>query len=92
MQNKDWFQAGEDILKSVVSAVESQDFSGLSKNIETKINTTINHINDKLTNSGNIHYGHNNMKSSTNRKDKYDNYNKRLQESKQYYNYRILCS
>lgn len=76
MQNKDWFQAGEDILKSVVSAVESQDFSGLSKNIETKINTTINHINDKLTNSGNIHYGHNNMKSSTNRKDKYDNYNK----------------
>lgn len=76
MQNKDWFQAGEDILKSVVNAVESQDFSGLSKNIETKINTTISHINDKLGNSGNIHYGHNNMKSSAKRKDKYDNYNK----------------
>lgn len=76
MQNKDWFQAGEDILKSVVNAVESQNFSGLSKNIETKINTTINQINEKLANSGNIHYGHNSMKSSTNRKDKYDNYNK----------------
>ncbi len=76
MQNKDWFQAGEDILKSVVNAVESQDFSGLSKNIETKISTTINHINERMANSGNIHYGHNNMKSSTNRKDKYDNYSK----------------
>lgn len=76
MQNKDWLQTGEDILKSVMSAVEKQDFSGLSKNIETKINSTINDINDKLANKGNIHYGHNNMKSSTKRKDKYDNYNK----------------
>lgn len=76
MQKKDWFEAGEDILKSVVNAVESQDFSGLSKNIETKVNTTINRINDKFAESGRIHYGHNNMKSSTNRKDKYDNYAK----------------
>ena len=76
MQNKDWFETGEDILKSVVNAVESQDFAGLSKNIETKINTTINRINDKLADAGRVHYGHNNMKSSTNRKDKFDNYNK----------------
>lgn len=76
MQKKDWFEAGEDILKSVVNAVESQDFSGLSKNIETKVNTTINRINDKLAESGRIHYGHNNMKSSANRKNKYDNYTK----------------
>ena len=76
MQNQDWFQTGEDILKSVVHAVESQDFSGLSKNIETRINTTINQINEKIGNSGNIHYGHSSMKSSANRKDKYDNYSK----------------
>ena len=67
MQNKDWFEAGEDILKSVVNAVESQDFAGLSKNIENKISDTINQINDKLAESGRIHYGQNNMKSSTRR-------------------------
>lgn len=65
MQNKDWFEAGEDILKSVVNAVEKQDFSGLSKNIENKFNNTLERINDKFANGGRIHYGQNNMKSST---------------------------
>ncbi len=65
MQNKDWFEAGEDILKSVVNAVEKQDFSGLSKNIENKFNDALERINDKFANGGRIHYGQNNMKSST---------------------------
>ncbi|MBR6665408.1 MAG: 5-bromo-4-chloroindolyl phosphate hydrolysis family protein [Lachnospiraceae bacterium] len=76
MQNKDWFDAGEDILKSVVSAVERQDFSGLSKNIENKFNNTIERINDKFGNTGRIHYGQNNMKSSTYRKQQPNHYAK----------------
>lgn len=65
MQNKDWFEAGEDILKSVVNAVEKQDFSGLSKNIENKFNNTLERINEKFGNTGRIHYGQNTMKSSS---------------------------
>lgn len=67
MQNKDWIETGEDILKSVVNAVESQDFSGLSKNIENKINTTIGSISNKINEAGRVHYGQNNMRSSTHR-------------------------
>lgn len=76
MQNKDWFETGEDILKSVVNAVEKQDFSGLSKNIENKINDTINQINDKINGSGRIHYGQNQMKSSTHRQSDPNHYAK----------------
>ena len=42
MQNNDWLKAGEDILHSVVEAVEQQDFSGLSKTIENTVNDTYN--------------------------------------------------
>lgn len=76
MQNKDWFDAGEDILKSVVNAVERQDFSGLSKNIENKFNNTIERINDKFANGGRVHYGQNSMKSSSYRKQQPNHYAK----------------
>lgn len=65
MQNKDWIETGEDILKSVVNAVERQDFAGLSKNIENKVNDTIGRINEKIGQGGRVHYGQNNMRSST---------------------------
>lgn len=42
MQNKDWMKAGEDILHSVIEAVEQQDFSGLSRTIENTVNDTYN--------------------------------------------------
>ena len=41
MQNKDWIKAGEDILHSVMDAVEHQDFSGLSRNIQSTVNDTL---------------------------------------------------
>ena len=37
MQNNDWIKTGEDILHSVLDAVEQQDFSGLSRSIEEKV-------------------------------------------------------
>lgn len=40
MQNNDWMKTGENILNSVLDAVEHQDFSGLSKNIENTVNET----------------------------------------------------
>lgn len=40
MQNNDWIKTGENILHSVLDAVEHQDFSGLSKNIENTVNET----------------------------------------------------
>lgn len=73
MQNKDWFETGEDILKSVVNAVDSQDFSGLSKDIENRINTTIDRINERLGENGRIHYGQNKMNSSTYRQTEVKN-------------------
>lgn len=73
MQNKDWFETGEDILKSVVNAVDNQDFSGLSKNIENRINTTIDRINERIGETGRVHYGQNNMKSSTYRQTEVKN-------------------
>ncbi len=48
MQNNDWMKTGEDILKSVLNAVEQQDFSGLSKNIENTINDTLGYVGDKI--------------------------------------------
>jgi len=41
MQNRDWIKTGEEILHSVMDAVEQQDFSGLSKNIENKVNIAL---------------------------------------------------
>lgn len=49
MQNNDWIKAGEDILHSVVDAVEQQDFSGLSKEIESKVNQTLGYVGEKLS-------------------------------------------
>lgn len=55
MQNKDWIETVEDIFGSVLMAVENQDYSGLSKNIEQKVNKavdkvneTVNDINDRI--------------------------------------------
>lgn len=48
MQNKDWIKAGEDILHSVLNAVEQQDFSGLSKQIENKVNNTLGYVGEKI--------------------------------------------
>lgn len=53
MQNKDWIETGEEILRSVLTAVENQDYTNLSKNIENKVNETIAHVGDKIT----INYG-----------------------------------
>ena len=39
-QSNNWVKVGEDILHSVADAVEKQDFSGLSKNIESTVNVT----------------------------------------------------
>ena len=51
MQSNDWMRAGEDILHSVLDAVEQQDFSGLSKNIEEKINDTLWYVGERLNES-----------------------------------------
>lgn len=49
MQSNDWMRAGEEILHSVLDAVEQQDFSGLSRNIEEKINDTLWYVGEKLS-------------------------------------------
>ncbi len=49
MQNKDWLETVEDIFGSVLSAVESQDYSGLSKNIEKKVNKAVGKVNDTFS-------------------------------------------
>lgn len=51
MQSSDWIKAGEDILHSVLEAVEQQDFSGLSKDIEEKVNDTLGYVGEKLSES-----------------------------------------
>lgn len=66
MQNKDWLETSEEILKSVVAAVEKQDYAGLSKTVENKINDAVEQINEKVK----VHYGVNNMRSSTYQTDK----------------------
>ncbi len=48
MQNKEWIKAGEDILHSVLDAVEHQDFSGLSKSIEVTVNDTLGYVSEKI--------------------------------------------
>lgn len=47
MQNRDWIKAGEEILRSVQNAVEQQDFSGLSKSIENKVNESLGYVTRK---------------------------------------------
>ena len=49
MQNKDWLETVEDIFGSVLSAVESQDYSGLSKDIEKKVNKAVGKVNDTFS-------------------------------------------
>lgn len=49
MQNKDWLETGEEIFRSVLKAVESQDYSGLSKNIENKVNKAVGKVNDTFS-------------------------------------------
>ena len=56
MQNKDWIKAGEDILQSVIDAVEHQDFSGLSKSIESTVNDTLGYVNEKINVKTGQHY------------------------------------
>lgn len=47
MQNKDWMETGEEILRSVLKAVENQDYTDLSKKVEQKVNGAIDYINIK---------------------------------------------
>ena len=56
MQNKDWIKAGEDILHSVMDAVEHQDFSGLSRNIQSTVNDTLGYVNEKINEKTGQHY------------------------------------
>lgn len=49
MQNTDWIDTVEEIFGSVLSAVESQDYSGLSKNIEKKVNKAVGKVNDTVS-------------------------------------------
>lgn len=40
-QSNNWMKTGEEILHSVIDAIDQQDFSGLSKNIENTVNEFI---------------------------------------------------
>ena len=64
MQNNDWLEVGENIKQCVINAVESKDFSGLSKNIEESVSSTLGQLNNKL-NGKEQTFGFNEMKSST---------------------------
>lgn len=57
MQNNDWVQVGENIKQCVQNAIDSQDFEGLSKTIESSVNGMVNQLNQK--------FAFNQMKSST---------------------------
>lgn len=48
MQNKDWFETGEEILSSVLDAIDKQDYAGLSKNIEKTVNDALEGIHKKI--------------------------------------------
>lgn len=63
MQNNDWAQVGENIKECVMNAIDSRDFSGLSKTIEDSVNGAIDQLNNKL-NGGSRSFGFNQMKSS----------------------------
>ncbi len=70
MQNKDWLETVEDIFGSVLLAVESQDYSGLSKNIERKVNKAVDKVNDTFSDindkiNANFNSGANQKKSNT---------------------------
>ena len=64
MQNNDWVEVGENIKQCVLNAVESKDFSGLSKNIEDSVSSTLGQLNSKI-NERTQRFGFNEMKSST---------------------------
>ncbi len=57
MQNSDWVQVGENIKQCVQSAVDSKNFEGLSKTIESSVNSAIEQVNRTLA--------YKQMKSST---------------------------
>ena len=48
MQNMDWMETVEEIFGSVMTAVESQDYAGLSKNIEKKVNKAVDRVNEAV--------------------------------------------
>ena len=48
MQDKGWVDTAEEIFRSVFSAVESQDYAGLSKDIEDKVNKVVDKVNVKM--------------------------------------------
>lgn len=48
MQNKDWMETVEEIFGSVMMAVESHDYSGLSKDIEKKVNKAVDKVNETV--------------------------------------------
>lgn len=50
MEDRGWVDTAEDIFRSVFSAVENQDYSGLSKDIEQKVNKVVNKVNVKMDN------------------------------------------
>lgn len=48
MQDKGWVDTAEEIFRSVFSAVENQDYAGLSKDIEDKVNKVVDKVNVKM--------------------------------------------
>lgn len=48
MQDKGWVDTAEEIFRSVFSAVENQDYAGLSKDIEYKVNKVVDKVNVKM--------------------------------------------
>ena len=50
MQDKGWVDTAEEIFRSVFSAVENQDYAGLSKDIENKVNKVVDKVNGKMDN------------------------------------------
>lgn len=50
MHEKGWVDTAEEIFRSVFSAVENQDYAGLSKDIEYKVNKVVDKVNGKMDN------------------------------------------
>ncbi len=70
MQNKDWVETVEDIFGSVLTAVENQDYSGLSKNIEQKVNKAVDKVSEKVNDindriNANVNSGGHQKKTNT---------------------------
>ncbi len=52
MQDNKWMDTAEEIFRSVFTAVENQDYEGLSRNIENKVNKVVGHVNDRIGDLG----------------------------------------